>query len=648
MLAALVAPRMVIDFTSVREKVVRSPIHASGPILTVPVPAGTPAAALVPPFATISHIRNGSDLPLSIRLSVDGREICAASIGARSTQRVDCAFRGVWDGGAVHTVAIAAGAPGFALEYLELATHYGALTTGARDLIVVPRGAAVSHKAPFYASGWIFALLTLAISSIGMRLTSNALRVVHLACVLIAGCVLGAVILSRVASQYELLVSPGFLTKLLLPAAAPRLVRMLLPIIDVVRRRRESVAWRAVGPVAVGLFVIGVFWSAAKYRVEQFYGGNVSGLLIIARHTFDDNPMLRDRPDIRRSLYLDDDGGYDAQWAYYIAYDPSLSTFRHEPRRYRAFIDVPPYRYGRIGYSLLTKVFSGDRPLRYPATMVALVIASLGACGALLGEIARRNGRPWWYGAMVVAIPGVWQSMETSLPEPLAAAFLLAGYLCSSFRPVWAAGALFAMSLLVRETGAAFVLILLTWAFLAGRRRAALVTAVVAFLPLAIWRGFVGWVLWPDWGLQGFLFHPPDFDVPLAGMRHVWADIAHGAYFDGSWGMARSGIAFSVMILAGAALALALAVRRPGPVSLAAAFYASLAVSFNFEAVWLAMGNAHRVTIDLFLCLALAFAQPRSSPRLLSGALALFWIASTWYVFFGTFESALIRDSVWP
>jgi LPXTG-site transpeptidase (sortase) family protein len=79
------------------------------------------------------------------------------------------------------------------------------------------------------------------------------------------------------------------------------------------------------------------------------------------------------REDIAQSVRFSPDGGYDGQFFYFMTFDPFLTAFRHEPQRYGEYIDFPPYRYGRIGFSLLTKVFSGDRPAWYPATMVALV-----------------------------------------------------------------------------------------------------------------------------------------------------------------------------------------------------------------------------------------------------------------------------------
>ena len=60
-----------------------------------------------------------------------------------------------------------------------------------------------------------------------------------------------------------------------------------------------------------------------------------------------------------------------------------------ESAKREKLMSAPPYRYGRIGFSLMTKIFSGDRPLRYPVTMVALVLVAQALSGALLGAIAQ-------------------------------------------------------------------------------------------------------------------------------------------------------------------------------------------------------------------------------------------------------------------
>ena len=107
-------------------------------------------------------------------------------------------------------------------------------------------------------------------------------------------------------------------------------------------------------------------------------------------------PFLQERPDISRALIVDD-AGYDGQFMYLMAFDPFLRRFADRPEVYRAFIDYPPYRYGRIGFSLLTSLVSAQRAERYPATMVWLIVAAHAALAAALAALAVRHGMaPWW------------------------------------------------------------------------------------------------------------------------------------------------------------------------------------------------------------------------------------------------------------
>ncbi|HLQ46923.1 MAG TPA: hypothetical protein VK137_19415, partial [Planctomycetaceae bacterium] len=141
-------------------------------------------------------------------------------------------------------------------------------------------------------------------------------------------------------------------------------------------------------------------------------------------------PLLKDRDDIRRSLALEEGGGYDGEFLYFEVYDPFLWRFRDRPSEYRAFIDAPPYRFGRIGFSWLAKVFSANRWQWYPPTMVWLVFLSIIACAMILGLLAVDAGLSPALAVLVVLVPGFWQSLQSGLPEPVAAATLLGGHLC--------------------------------------------------------------------------------------------------------------------------------------------------------------------------------------------------------------------------
>jgi hypothetical protein len=143
-----------------------------------------------------------------------------------------------------------------------------------------------------------------------------------------------------------------------------------------------------------------------------------------------------------------------------MTFDPFLLRYRDHLAQYQTFIDSPPYRYGRIGFSLLTKVLSGDRATLYPATMVLSILGAIGLSAFMLASAARGSGGSALAGALIILVPGFWTSLYAGLPEPVAAAALLSGYLCLRSRAWVAAGVLFAISVLVRETGCLLVLCL--------------------------------------------------------------------------------------------------------------------------------------------------------------------------------------------
>jgi hypothetical protein len=70
-----------------------------------------------------------------------------------------------------------------------------------------------------------------------------------------------------------------------------------------------------------------------------------------------------------------------------------------------------------------------------------------------------------------------------------------------------------------------------------------------------------------------------------------------------------------------------------------------LTISYNYDGVWLHMSQAQRLTVDLFVALALVFVQSSPSTKLRS-AFVVFWIATAWHVFFGALDAADARASL--
>lgn len=637
-LAWLVVPHTFVEFAPVRHKVVRTPVAASGGQLRVAVPADPSLESLRVPFAAISRVRNDGTLPLAVKVAVDGREICAAEIAPGRSRRFDCAIRDSWSGPGDHSVLFSSGSAAYTVEYFELATHHGALTPGPRDAIIVPSGFPSESSSAWHLFG-MFALLAMSVASVRHPRLPRAVSAVHLALAGAVAAVVAAAILSSVLSEYSLLISQPLLKQALLLTALPALLYGTSAAVTWTRRQHPAAL-----PACAGLVVGALFWSGAAERADVHYKGNISGLILISHQFFDKSPMAG-REDIAQSLRFSPGGGYDGQFFYFMTFDPFLTAFRHEPQRYGEYIDFPPYRYGRIGFSLLTKVVSGDRPAWYPATMIALVMLALAAGATLLGTLARSHGLSPWFGLLILLIPGFRESTMGTLPEPVAIAFVLAAYLCARHENWWPCGALLGMSMLIRETGGGLVLALPVGMALTRKWRQSAIVAVLAFLPVLLWKGFLGWVFWDQFGMTGVMPHPNDAGLPFAGVVHLWGTIARGEYFDGRWELVRAGLTYPILTTAAAALAMALIIKRPSPAAAAALFYGLLALTFNYESVWLHVGNAQRLTIDLFVALALVTVQPWRGQRVWPGWMGLFWCATAVYVFFWTYEATEIRSA---
>lgn len=639
----LITPLLFAEFASTREKVVRTPVSAEDGQLVVPIPAMASLARLQSPFAVIARIRNDGTEAVTVRAAADDHEICTVELPVGTSRRMDCAFRGPWDGGSAHTLRLssASRSPRFTVEYLELATHFGALTPGPRNLIIGPAGFSAFRPSGAGHVVLIFVLLTLSAWSFRDARLPRAVRILHTTVTAILAFVIAVVIVSGRVSEYAILIEDTFLERLLLLTALPMLVAGARAQWPLVRRLRSAPLTR---PILIGLFVGVMFMSHAVRRADHFHQGNISGLIMISHHFFDQSPMARDGDDIKAGLFFSDGNGYDGQFYYFMAFDP-FAVLRDRPVGSHAFIDAPPYRYGRIGFSLLTKLFSGDIPARYPITMVALVVIALAACGTLLALIAQHHGWSPWWGALILCIPGFWQSASLTLPEPIAVAFFLAAYLCVIREKWWACGLLFGMAMVVRETGGALVLAVTAGLFLTGRRRKAALVACLAFLPILVWKGLLTWAFWPEYGWAGATPYPDDVGVPFAGVWRLWEIVAQGKYFTEMWEMQRAAVLFPLLTTAAAALAIVAAIKRPSPLAVSAVCYGLLTITFNYESVWLHIGNAQRLTIDLFVALALVFLQPIGR-RVLVRPFVLFWAVTAWYVCYGTYEAAFIRDNL--
>ncbi len=122
--------------------------------------------------------------------------------------------------------------------------------------------------------------------------------------------------------------------------------------------------------------------------------------------------------------------GYDGQFYYRFAFDP-LNWHR---TAYGITVDHP-YRYTRIGYSMVVWLLSaGGHGRLLPVMLVLVNLLSVAAMAWLGGLLARESGRHALWGLLFAAYFGLVVSVGRDTSEPLADACLLGGLLAYRHR----------------------------------------------------------------------------------------------------------------------------------------------------------------------------------------------------------------------
>ncbi len=494
--------------------------------------------------------------------------------------------------------------------------------------------------------GWpVVLLVTVVLALIAQRAGPpwpwKVARVLHGVLIAVVIVLFGASLLSPVMSRFKVLIAWDTFW---LYSALVLLRGLWRSVVDlrnaVVTRWPGSTA--ALGSVVIALLVAGFYTVLMFNRLDARYDGNYSGFLQLDRTRIQKSPLLVGRDDIKKSLSLTE-GGYDGMYMYFMAYDPFLLAFKDDPGRYMQVVDGPPYRYTRIGFSVLTKLFSWNRPERFPQTMMWLIIVSHFAAALALGGILRHGGAHPAWALLYMFVPGFIQSLYTGLPESIAAAGILAAvWLMLKSRTALAALCL-AASLLVRETGAIFVAVTVLWLWGARREWRTGFIIGLAVAPLIAWRAYVTWRLFPVFGWDGFFFSPGNIGVPFKGIVDLWATIARGEYYAWHPPLAAAGKLYPLVLVAALIAALVLLWKRRDGLGAAAVAYSLLALSLDYPHVWLHVGSAERVSFDVFVLLLAGFAALGREARALRALLLAFFAFTVVYTVIYSFDAQYVR-----
>jgi hypothetical protein len=183
--------------------------------------------------------------------------------------------------------------------------------------------------------------------------------------------------------------------------------------------------------------------------------------------------------------------GYDGQFVYYIARDPSTAT---------PYLDVPAYRFQRILLPALAHIASfGHQPL-LPWVILAINLASLATGTALLEHLLHDHNTSRWYALTYGLTIGIFGSVRLSLSEPLAYALALGGILLAIQQKWVFSGFVFALAGLAKETTLLFPLAYVMYLIFQHRGRQALLVSLLSFVPFVFWQ----LVLYSHLGVFGF------------------------------------------------------------------------------------------------------------------------------------------------
>jgi hypothetical protein len=346
--------------------------------------------------------------------------------------------------------------------------------------------------------------------------------------------------------------------------------------------------------LATGLAVASLVLTWQALRVRYTYGGNWSAL-------FCTSGMSPVPPELEHEkLYrFADRVGFDGQIYHYMAHDPI------PPWRFEAFVDDPGLRYRRILVPVLAFAVAGGDSHRVDWAYRAVVLGWIFLGAHWIASFAALSGRSPAWGLGFVLIPAVLVAAERMTVD-VALTALCAGVALYARRGaaarLWMA---LAAAGLVRETGLLLVAAASAHAFLAGKKRDAVLLAS-ASLPTLAWFGFVARNTpardypispWPFSGLVRAFVDPqgyPNGDTDWLS-RH-WQDANQAADR-----LALVGIVFALVLALRSVRS-----RHAGVMALAAALF-SLQCALHNEPpdAWQEVDNFGRVYSPLLLAVAL-------------------------------------------
>lgn len=280
--------------------------------------------------------------------------------------------------------------------------------------------------------------------------------------------------------------------------------------------------------------------------------------------------------------------GYDGQYYYYLARNPSVMThcvhnLRHCP------IDASPLREERILYPATARVVALGNPDWLHISLFLVNFAAILLTVVLVGKLCVEAGASRWLGAAVGLFCGEMLGLLRDLADPYAAMWLvLAVYFLRKNRPYWCAAAAGA-AMLTREQFVVVLPLLLLPCLAQRHWRTLAVSLVLALAPFAAWQVAIR-AIFGRWGFTGTVATTHGVTYPFHGLLQ---------YADGpEFGVTVAFVAVPLLMTLVVSLVW---LRRHGvralladPVPLVALVY-SLLLTLTAYAEWEGMWNSARL-----------------------------------------------------
>lgn len=275
--------------------------------------------------------------------------------------------------------------------------------------------------------------------------------------------------------------------------------------------------------------------------------------------------------------------GYDGQFYYYMARDPSVIGACARSESVCA-IDASPLREERILYPMTARLVALGDPAAIHVALYVIDFVSIVLTALLVGRMCVEAGASRWLGAAAGLFCGELLALLHDLADPYGVLWaVLAVYLLRKNRPFWCGLAVGAALLTREQLVIALPLLALPWV---ARREwwRVLAFAVPALMPFLAWQAVLR-ALFGRWGLAGSVTTTRGLRLPFLGLWEYRGGPEFGVT-----------VAFVAVPLVCTAVVALLWLRRQGvrelladPVPLVVlvyALFAMLTAKAEWEGVW--------------------------------------------------------------